>query len=454
MSATASARSERPALALLFAVALALRLGYLALRRGEPLPVGSDPYFYALIARNLVEGRGYLEINALAYRPPGQPGLLAACFALFGDGLAAPRLVLAALGAGHCLLQVAWARRLAGWRVGLLAGWLTAVYPQFVRYPHELYAEVLAMVLTAAGLWLLLVALDRGAVGRTVVAGLVFGLAALTRESGLLMPVIVGLWFWWVARRQASGASDTPPVVPPRTGGRAPSPTSGRAGEGAGSHPGSGQAPQMVWQRPERLPRHWLALVLGLVLAVLPWTWRNYRVLDALVPISTNPGINFYMGNNPAATGGFGWHLAPGVVWDDGAGELAAGREGFRAGLAYAGTHPGRTIGLWVKKAWLLWRPPYYGFGHGLVADGLRAVWLLAYLGLWVLALYGWPDSRRLGAAAALPLLVMVLGSVPFVLAYADTRYRLPMVAFLVFYSAVGLARAARCLPPVPETVA
>lgn len=45
-------------------------------------------------------------------------------------------------------------------------------------------------------------------------------------------------------------------------------------------------------------------IVIGLTCIVGPWTLRNYYVLDALVPISSNGGMVLLKANNPAANGG------------------------------------------------------------------------------------------------------------------------------------------------------
>jgi hypothetical protein len=40
-------------------------------------------------------------------------------------------------------------------------------------------------------------------------------------------------------------------------------------------------------------------LILCAILVILPWTIRNYRILGLIVPVNTNGGWTFYLGNNP-----------------------------------------------------------------------------------------------------------------------------------------------------------
>lgn len=47
-----------------------------------------------------------------------------------------------------------------------------------------------------------------------------------------------------------------------------------------------------------------LILVLMLVV-VQPWAWRNAEVLQSSARVSTNFGVNLWMGNNPASDGGY-----------------------------------------------------------------------------------------------------------------------------------------------------
>ena len=56
--------------------------------------------------------------------------------------------------------------------------------------------------------------------------------------------------------------------------------------------------------RRKKIVGYFVAVAIALLM-VLPWTIRNYVEFDSFVLVSANSGFNFYMGNNPQATGEF-----------------------------------------------------------------------------------------------------------------------------------------------------
>ena len=60
-------------------------------------------------------------------RPPPYLGFLVACFALFGPGVLAPRLVQVTAGALVPVLLYAIGARVFGARAGLVSGWIAAL---------------------------------------------------------------------------------------------------------------------------------------------------------------------------------------------------------------------------------------------------------------------------------------------------------------------------------------
>jgi len=399
-------------LGLIFVLGLAPRLLYIKVTPGgDPRLSREDPHYFDMIARHLVGGQGFIEVGARAYRPPAYPFFLSLIYRVFDSSFGAAQVVLALLGALQPLLLALWTRVFASRRVGYLAGALAAVHPQFVRYPQTLYSEAFYLFMLALATLFLVRALRANSLPQMVLAGVTFGIAALTREVTVVMPVLVGLWFW-LNRSAKSGEIPTSP------------------------------RPWTVAQT----PKFWLVFSLSMALTILPWTVRNYGIFGTLVPISTNAGFNFYMGNNPNSTltPDFSnpkfWQLAPGVKWRNGAGELEAHQRGIKEGLRYIAANPGQTLKRDVQKALLFWMPPFTGYS-GLSRSGqlIRAAWLIFTVVVWLLALFGIWKTRRSWRSIALPLLIVVAFSLPYVLSYIDVRYRLPMESFLLFYAALGL---------------
>jgi hypothetical protein len=70
----------------------------------------------------------------------------------------------------------------------------------------------------------------------------------------------------------------------------------------------------------------------------------------------------------------------------------------------------------------------------------MRLLWLVCYVFTLGFGAFGfiklWQSPRRM--LTLLPLLVMICFSVPYILTFTDTRYRLPMEAFAIFYAMFG----------------
>jgi 4-amino-4-deoxy-L-arabinose transferase-like glycosyltransferase len=396
-------------LTLVFALGLALRFFYIKVANSDPTKSGEDPYYYSLIAQNLLDGRGFIEGGARAYRPPAFPWFLAGSYSIVGGAskVVFAQLFLAVLGALHPVLTALWVREISTRRVGYFAAIMTAVHPQFIRYPQTLYTEAFYLFLLSLAMLFLLRAVRSNALIGFVLAGVTFGLAALTREVTLIIPFLVAIWFYLLRNKTIErGGVEVPARI--------------------------------------NLTRNWLVLTCIMAVTVLPWTVRNYGIFKTLVPISTNSGINFYIGNNPNPnwSENFSWKVAPGVQWRNGAGELQAHQKGQRAAIDYIKNHPLVTVRGWFQKAAVLWMPPINGFSElSLPLKAMRAAWLVFYLFALGLGIYGFLGIRVDWRAASLPLIIGLGFSLPYILSFVTSRFRLPMESVLLFYSALGLER-------------
>jgi hypothetical protein len=135
-----------------------------------------------------------------------------------------------------------------GERAGLLAASVAAFYPELVWFAGHFWVENVFLVLVWWGFERLVASDLRARTGAALAAGALWGLAILARETLLYFVPLAALWLLW--RRRAAGGA-----------------------------------------------RRAAALVLGTVLVVAPWTWRNWLSFGALIPVSTAGGLNLFQGN-------------------------------------------------------------------------------------------------------------------------------------------------------------
>jgi 4-amino-4-deoxy-L-arabinose transferase-like glycosyltransferase len=195
-----------------------------------------DEAIYVDAAGRLRSGAG---LGAHYDHVPGYPAILAILAAVSANRVVWLRLAQAALAALGCILCFGLGRRLGGDRAGLAAAGLYALDPLLVVSAALLYPEAVAGLLLSASLLAAWEAVRRDRLLPVAMAGLLLGILALLRPVGLaLTPVMLA----WV-----------------------------------------GLAPGRSWGR-----RTVHAGLLGLAwaAALLPWTYRNYRVHGRLVPVA------------------------------------------------------------------------------------------------------------------------------------------------------------------------
>jgi 4-amino-4-deoxy-L-arabinose transferase-like glycosyltransferase len=178
----------------LFALALVLRLAF-ALAAG-PFSEPDSPTYDSL-ARNLAQGRGYLDTRAFKILdgsmsvPPVYPCFLAAVYRVFGYDYRPVIVIQQVLGALVVVMGGLLAARLFGARVGVWSGLVLSVHPWLIFYGSTLMTEALFTCLLMAALLSLAIGLSDGRSVPFAVAGLFLGLAILCRASFQLYPPVV-----------------------------------------------------------------------------------------------------------------------------------------------------------------------------------------------------------------------------------------------------------------------
>jgi 4-amino-4-deoxy-L-arabinose transferase-like glycosyltransferase len=164
--------------------------------------VDYDPIFYSRQANLVADGEGFIapylvDANGDGLHSPsaGHPPLLvvvlAAATKVGARSFEAHRVVTALIGAAVVPLVALVGAEIAGWRAGIVAGGLAAVYPNLWLYDGLLMPEALAGLLVAFALLLSIRFLKSGRTGPLVGLGAVVGLGALARGELLFLVLVL-----------------------------------------------------------------------------------------------------------------------------------------------------------------------------------------------------------------------------------------------------------------------
>jgi tetratricopeptide (TPR) repeat protein len=393
--------------------AFALRLAYLWQIRSAPyfdIPFG-DSLIYVDRARQILAGDWWGGDIAFHSSPP-YPYFLALVLWLSHGSFLALGVVQALFGTANCVLVYLLARRLGGRAAAAVAGFTAALYGLLAFMDGELLMIFLTLFFGDLALLLLLRARESRRSRWALLAGIALGVAALDKTNLLLFVPVAA---WWLA--------------------------------------GEFSLRWRTWRwKPALL---FAAAVSFMILSV---TLRNYLVADDIVLVSSNAGVNLFIGNNPQGSGVF--HLPPdsGLVNNDLSGssvavaEAAAGRKlkpsevsSFWSGraLQFLSDRPLEAAKLVGSKVLFLLNaieiPNHLDF-YFVRRRYAPVLWVL-FAGFWLvapLALVGIGRALRRGPG---PIGGLYLG---FLLSYAASllpfficeRYRLPMVPVLIAFAA------------------
>jgi Tfp pilus assembly protein PilF/4-amino-4-deoxy-L-arabinose transferase-like glycosyltransferase len=239
-------------------IAVLLRLVYL-------IEWSSDPGFTALMvdekwhwlwAGEILDNSFWGE--GAWFRGPLYPYFLALLRWLTDDSIFWAKAFQLLLSGTTCFFTVRLSEFLFGKRAGIIAGIFYTFYGTLFFYDSMFLVEALFWPLCIWGVHRLVVYAESERWQSWGLTGVIFGLAALTRPNILLVASILCLWMVWKFRGSVTLYAKL--------------------------------------RRP-------FVFGLALVLTILPVTIRNYMVTGEFILISSQGGVNFYIGNNPVANG-------------------------------------------------------------------------------------------------------------------------------------------------------
>lgn len=389
---------------------------------GEPLHPG-DELEYNELAVNLVQrGEYVLEGQVSSMRPPLYPAFVAAVYACCGlANYQAVRALQAAVALATVALVFLLGRRLYGRRTGLWAAGLYCFYPSMLGQANLLLSETLFTFWLVLACLAVARSLQRESIGWLAAAGVVIGLAALSRSILWLFPPVLAVyvlcaWKTGFGRRAAAAC----------------------------------------------------LMVAAFAATIAPWSIRCSRLEGTFVAIDVMGGRNFMMGNyehtpldrmwdvislpdEPAADAKPWYRVLAGE--HPGFGHLTQGQRdklAMRRGLRYVAEHPGQTAVRSVVRFfnfWQLERSLVAGMGRGWFGEPplwavlpLTALIFGAYAAAMIAGIFGAvmvaPADRRLWW---LLLLVMAYVCGLHTLVFAHSRYHLPLMPLVLVFSSAAL---------------
>ena len=406
-----------PSILGVLAVALLLRLIHLSSAVTSPLTfqLGPDEDYYFRFGRAVAAGVGQ-DSSEFTFMDPGYGYLLGGLFKLVGPGVFAAYLLQCLADGLTALAVVVLGRQLNRPRAGLIGGILYGVCSSAIMFCCSLLKEVWVAALMT---WWVVIALHLLRSERKL-AWLGFGVfcgVAVAFRSTLLLLAFAALALPWL-----SGPVLNAPLVPRGT--------------------------------------RTMMFALGLMLALAPWSIRNFEAYHSMSPLPHNGGVvlhQAYNSQNPESSiwiPDFVNYLNPSEIWRGYAGEAErrAGHELTPAEVdhywrsqaeEFMGRHPGAVAEDVGRKTLKFFASADIPINRSLQEEGLfsfiiarlpaPAPWLLA-LGLAGLIWLGIEDRRW--TLVAVPLAIAMLTTALF---WAEDRFRFHAFAILALCSGIWL---------------
>jgi 4-amino-4-deoxy-L-arabinose transferase-like glycosyltransferase len=403
----------------IFCLALVVRIVYNVTVAGNYTPI-YDAALYNNIARNIVDEHCFClaSYRSTVSRPPLWPFIIAIIYFIAGKHEFLARLFYCFLGSGTCVLIYFFAKDIFGRRIALFSGVIAAIYTGLFIYDGWLYTESLytfcLLMFTYSLYRLQRTPLILDLKGRSrfsalfkygrwaTLCGIFLGFVALTRPNGLILLSLPYIWAVILVLAKI-----------------------------------------MPWRA---VVGNVLIITCITVLMVAPWTYRNYTVSHAFVPVSTGMGEvlrgsynDIILNGDPAVRGM--WRPPPGVLNHDVSSYTPANDKADTArALDWIRAHLSAMPYILSLHFINTWIP--YTYSHGLPFEEFPhqmaslvmfslipimaiPIFLLAALGL----LVTWKRRKDQLLVVYLTLAMTILMNV---ISYGDMRFRAPIEPLLV----------------------
>ena len=403
-------------LIVLFVISTIIRAILFCLTCHQPLNIVDEQHYNRLAMSIIQRGEfAHFPGHPTASRPPLYPFFLAVLYKIGGlecwNIVRVVQVIISLLSGMvfHMLaLDLFKEKKVAFWSAAIFL-----FYPSLIFFNYLILTETLFIFLFLSSIFLLVKGLKDCKNWMVFLGGILLGASSLTRSISYPLTIVLFIFFVFFAIKE----KNTKMVV------------------------------------------HAVALVVGVVVAIVPWAYRNYKIFHAFVPIDTTGGRNFYMGNYEHTPLHRAWAAVdnpPEIAWYRGhekelrgLNEAEKQKWAIKKAKEFILDHPGLTLLRSVIKAanfWQLERTIIAGMSKGhfpglkgpikeaLIATSILAAYVfVAILGFSGVFLKLWHDPKW---TDFLILVILLYFTGIHALVFGHSRYHLPLIPFLCGYAA------------------
>jgi 4-amino-4-deoxy-L-arabinose transferase-like glycosyltransferase len=394
-------RSTRLRVAIaLFALAVVLRLIALIVLRPPELDTSAKEAYWGA-AHLLLNGAGFGDTSYPVFAPPLYAIFISLCLTLFGDSQVPVKIVQAFVDSAMIIIIYLIIREVFDSRAGLLSAAILTVYPFSIYLAISIASEALFAMFLGTFILLTIYAIRSPRLGYYCGAGILLGLATLTRATSQFLPIVFPLM-----------------ILPFQRLGKA-------------------------------VLLNYTVLCLAFSLIILPWALRNYVVLQDFIPVATAGGAVFLEGSSEKfftadrKANELRSYLeslrARGIVGPQkGSKPSEAARFLTRAGIenykSRLQTDPFSFVPFLLSKVVRQWYSTESGHHEGIILAANSLIYPFALAGL-VLA---WTKHRRMAWVLACTVLYFVAIHCLTVPLY---RYMVPIMPYVIGFAAFGITK-------------
>jgi hypothetical protein len=387
---------EKSFLVVLFCGAFLIRVLYLLIFRTQPW---SDQLWYQRAGLQLAAGMGYLNEAGLptAYYPIGFPLYLSLLYRAFGDNLWIIKASNVILNVATIGMLYALTKRLMGERVARIAAILNTLCLSQIAFSDTMFSEVTFLFFFTATLAIgvrLLEERERDVLP-SIFFGIILGISCLIRPAAIV--ILLALFIMSVKSS----------VVP------------------------------------ATLIRKFIIIGIFMAIVLTPNIMRNYGLFGKFIPVSTNGGVDFWIGNNPRSSG----HYMAATALDSAGAEDAISSAGYKAGASWIVSHPLEALVNEVRKFLHLYARDDEGIIFSFTNVEGSAPWftsvpllLLGDLGYYiVLALFCrnmWRRKRTLNVSEQYFLHICILTTAFYLIYFGSERFHFALLPIFCMFAA------------------